>query len=137
MSKELDNLVKTQVLKAEPYAEEEFKGLVTQASTKLADVQRGKLSDESRFELAYSAAHSFALAALRHKGYRPDRKRYIVFQALPHTLGFDAPEVRVLSKCHETRNLSEYEGQSEVDRRLLAELIVITVKLEAAVAKLR
>jgi hypothetical protein len=136
MSKELDNLVKAQLLKSEPYAETEFNGLVTQAKSKLADVQRGKLSNESRFDLAYNAAHSFALAALRRKGYRPENKRFIVFQALPHTLGFDAADARVLSKCHDMRNLAEYAGQSEIDQKLLAELIAITVKLDAAVTRL-
>jgi hypothetical protein len=41
---------------------------------------------ESRFDLAYNAAHALCLAALRWHGYRPTN-RYIVFQGLPHTLG--------------------------------------------------
>jgi hypothetical protein len=50
--------------------------------------------------------------------YRP-RNRYIVFQALPHTLGL-GPEVwRVLAKCHDMRNRSEYEGEYDIDERLL------------------
>ena len=40
---------------------------------------------ESRFDLAYNAAHGLCLAALRWHGYRP-ANRYIVFQVLPHTL---------------------------------------------------
>ena len=46
---------------------------------------------ESRFDLAYGAAHALCLAALRHHGYRAS-KRYIVFQILPDTLGL-VPEV--------------------------------------------
>lgn len=47
----------------------------------------------------------------------------IVFQLLPHTLGL-GPEVwRVLSKCHDARNLGEYEGMLEVDTRLVTDLI--------------
>jgi hypothetical protein len=62
------------------------------------------------------------LAALRRRGYRSDN-RYLVFQALPHTLGL-GPEVwRVLAKCHERRNAAEYEGSLEIDDRLLADLI--------------
>ena len=35
-----------------------------------------------------------------------------------------APEVwRVLDKCHSVRNLGEYEGDLNVDERLLADLI--------------
>jgi hypothetical protein len=62
------------------------------------------------------------LAALRWHGYR-STNRYIVFQALPHTLGL-GPEVwRVLDKCHSVRNLGEYEGDLNIDERLVADLI--------------
>ena len=45
-------------------------------------------------------------------------KRYIVFQVLPDTLDL-GPEVwRVLSKCHDMRNRTEYEGVLDVDDRL-------------------
>jgi hypothetical protein len=65
------------------------------------------------------------LAALRRQGFRPGN-RYIVLQVLPHTLGL-GPEVwRVLDKCHNSRNLGEYEGLLEVDERLLQDLITAT-----------
>ena len=63
------------------------------------------------------------LAARRYSGYRPQH-RYLVFQVLPHTLGL-GPEVwRVLSKCHDVRNLGEYEGDLNINERLVADLIV-------------
>lgn len=94
------------------------------------------LSQEGRFTLAYDAAHAFSLAALRWHGYRPDQKRFVVFQALPHTLGL-GPEVwRVLDKCHQRRNLAEYEGRFEVDERLLSDLMVATEAVASAVQKL-
>ena len=58
---------------------------------RLADAHNDALSLESRFDLAYNAAHALSLAALRRGGYRA-RHRYIVFQVLPHTLGL-GPEV--------------------------------------------
>jgi hypothetical protein len=58
----------------------------------------------------------------RRAGYR-STNRYIVFQALRHTLGV-GPEVwRVLARCHDVRNRGEYEGDLYVDERLLANLI--------------
>ena len=42
----------------------------------------------SRFGLAYDAAHSLALVALRRVGYRPENKRHIVFDLLPATVFF-------------------------------------------------
>jgi len=100
----------------------EFAALVKSGETRLVDAERKANSLESRFDLAYNAAHALCLAALRHAGYRP-AKRYVVFQALPHTLGL-GPEVwRVLDRAHNVRNRSEYEGDLSVDERLLAELI--------------
>ena len=55
-------------------------------------------------------------------GYRADN-RYAVFQVLPHTLNLPAPTWRVLAKCHELRNRAEYEGQLDVDERLMEDLI--------------
>src|SRR5262245_9485910 len=100
----------------------EFAGLVSSALARLTDAEKAGNSLYSRFDLAYGAAHALCLAALRHHGYRPS-KRYIVFQVLPDTLGL-GPEVwRVLSKCHDMRNRTEYEGALDVDERLVVDLI--------------
>ncbi len=103
--------------------------------SRLKDAARSDLSLESRFDLAYNAAHALCLSALRWHGYRP-RYRYIVFQALPHTLGL-GPEVwRVLDRCHEIRNLGEYEGDLNVDERLVSDLITACQAVAAKLAKL-
>ena len=100
----------------------EFAGLVQSGSTRLTDAERPENSLESRFDLAYNAAHALSPAALRRSGYRSS-KRYIVFQVLPHTLGL-GPEIwRVLDKAHSARNRSEYEGDLSIDERLLTDLI--------------
>src|SRR5579871_6172219 len=100
----------------------EFDGLVRSGLARLTDAENVANSLDSRFDLAYSAAHALSLAALRYHGFRPS-KRYIVFQVLPDTLGL-GPEVwRVLSKCHDTRNRTEYEGVLDVDERLVLDLI--------------
>jgi hypothetical protein len=118
----LDNLVNIGKLKQEPADQSEFDGLLRSGRIRLADARNPTLALESRFDLAYNAAHALALAALRWRGYRPDA-RYLVFQVLPHTLGL-GPEIwRVLAKCHEKRNLAEYEGFIEIDERLTLDLI--------------
>lgn len=110
------------VLRAEPPDANEFAGLQRMGLARLLDAQKEGLALESQFDLAYNAAHALCLAALRWHGYRSGN-RYIVYQLLPHTLGL-GPEVwRVLSKCHDARNLGEYEGMLEVDTRLVADLI--------------
>ncbi|ABC32380.1 conserved hypothetical protein [Hahella chejuensis KCTC 2396] len=133
--KELDNLVKTKSLKSEPADAGEFAGLVKAGDTKLQDCQIQGLSEDSQFSLAYSAAHSFSLAALRWHGYRSDN-RYLVFQCLQHTLGLDNAKWRVLDKCHNARNLAEYEEHLDVNPTLLRELISITKEIQTLVKAL-
>lgn len=106
----------------EPFDEKEFSGLVNSGKVRLKDASNETLSSYSRFDLAYNAAHSLALAALRRLGYRA-KNRYIVFQALPFTTTL-GPEVwRILDKCHNLRNAAEYEGDFEIDDQLLIDLI--------------
>lgn len=123
MTSPLENLSGPgKMLKAEPPDAAEFAGLKRSAHARLKDAANASLSLEGRFDLAYNAAHALCLAALRWHGYRPSN-RYIVFQVLPHTLGL-GPEVwRVLAKCHEIRNLGEYEGDLKVDERIATDLM--------------
>ncbi len=122
-SAELENLVRIGKLKLEPPSVAEFEGLQRSGEARLADAERADLSLESRFDLAYNAAHALSLAALRRLGYRSEN-RYVAFQVLPHTLGLSATTWRVLARGHEARNVAEYEGVVEVDERLVADLIV-------------
>jgi len=121
-------------LKAEPPDADEFAGLRRSGLARLKDAGTATLSLEGRFDLAYNAAHALCFAALRWHGYRSSN-RYIVFQLLPHTLEL-GPEVwRVLSKCHDLRNLGEYEGDLNIDERIVTDLIAacraVAVKVEA------
>jgi len=109
-------------LRSEPADAAEFAGLLRSGSARLKDASNAALALESRFDLAYNAAHALCFAALRWHGYRSSQ-RYIVFQVVPQTLGL-GPEVwRVLAKCHELRNLGEYEGDLSIDERIVSDLI--------------
>lgn len=136
MTSPLENLAGVgNPLTAEPPDAAEIAGLLHSGRVRLTDAGNEALSLESRFDLAYNAAHALCLAALRKHGYRP-RHRYIVFQALPHTLGL-GPEVwRVLAKAHDTRNLSEYEGHVDVEERLVMDVLAackaVMLKLDQA-----
>lgn len=131
----LDNLVKIGTLKAQPGDRNEFDGLVRSGEKRLRDAANQTLASESRFDLAYNAAHALSLAALRWHGYRSE-KRYAVFQALQHTLGLPPSVWRVLDKCHHLRNAAEYQGEVEVDERLLADLLIAAEAVRHAVSKL-
>jgi hypothetical protein len=136
MSKpELENLARIGKLAAEAPTAREFSGLLSSGRDRLDDARREALSLASRFDLAYNAAHAFALAALRWHGYRSDN-RYLVFQSLPHTLGIATPVWRVLGKAHEMRNLAEYEGHLEIGEQFLSDLIAAAETVKMAVMKL-
>ena len=109
-------------LAPEPPDEKDIAGLLKSGKARLRDARNEALALESRFDLAYNAAHALCLAALRRRGYRA-KHRYIVFQVLPHTLGL-GPEVwRVLDKCHNIRNVAEYEETLDVGERIVADLV--------------
>ena len=109
-------------LRAEPPDKREFEGLIRSGHARLNDALNTSLSIESRFDLAYNAAHALCLAALRWHGYRSSN-RYVVFQLLPHTLNLGPSVWRVLDKCHNIRNLGEYEGDLNVDNRIVTDLV--------------
>lgn len=132
-SQQFKNLVEIRQIKIEAGDQKEFDGLLKSGQARLQDSRLENLSLESRFDLAYNAAHAISLAALRWHGYRSEN-RYIVFQCLQHTIGA-GPEVwRVLAHCHNLRNRGEYEGFLDINKRLVLDLIQAA---EAALAKVQ
>jgi hypothetical protein len=121
-SEKLENLVKTRQLKAELATGEEIAGLLRTGTVRLEDAKIEELGRESRFDLAYNAAHALSLAALRKMGYRSE-SRYLVFQCTQHTLNLAPEQWRVLDQAHRKRNLAEYEGDIDIDDQLLEALI--------------
>ena len=133
--KQLDNLVLIGQLKAEPPSEAECQGLLVSGQRRLEDAGREELSLESRFDLAYNAAHALALAALRFQGYRSE-SRYLVFQCLQHTIDLPNEQWRVLDQAHRKRNLAEHEGYIDVDEQLVAALLRVAREVAKRVYKL-
>ncbi|UJJ60047.1 MULTISPECIES: hypothetical protein [Rhodanobacter] len=136
MTSPLENLAGTgKPLVEEPMDSAEFEGLLRSGRARLVDARNASLALESRFDLAYNAAHALCLAALRREGYRA-RHRYIVFQVLPHTLGLGPDIWRVLDKCHHMRNVAEYEGVLDVEERIVADLVAACEKVADTLATL-
>ena len=132
---QLNNLVRIGQLKAEPSSQEECQGLLRSGLRRLDDAAREELNLESRFDLAYNAAHALALATLRFRGYRSE-SRYLVFQCLQHTIDLPNEQWRVLDQAHRKRNLAEYEGDIDVDEQLVAALLRVAREVAKRVNKL-
>ena len=121
----LNALVKVKALYPESSDIDEIDSLVASGKNRLIDAQNMSLNIESRFDLAYNASHSLALAALRKNGYRSS-KRYLVFQCLEHTLGIPPEQWRVLDTAHKKRNNAEYEGVFDVSEDLVNSVIKVS-----------
>lgn len=130
----LENLV-GRGLKVEPPDAGELAALMKSGEARLHDAENPALSLESRFDLAYNAAHAISLAALRHHGYRADN-RYLVFQTLVHTVGLPREKWRVLDAAHQKRNYVEYEGMTNVDEETTLATIRVTREVLAALQRL-
>lgn len=88
-------------LVVEPPDAREIEGSIQSGRARLRDAKVATLALESRFDLAYEAAHAFCLAVLRRKGYRA-KYRHIVFRALPHTVALEdgfSRDVRNIGTC--------------------------------------
>jgi hypothetical protein len=132
---QLDSLVRIRQLKAEAAAQSEIDGLIRSGKARLKDAQTESLSLDGRFDLAYNAAHAFSLAALRWHGYRSEN-RYTVFQCLQHTVKLPPEQWRVLDQAHRKRNVAEYEGDLDVDQKLVESLIRVANEVAARVTAL-
>lgn len=134
-SANLESLARIGTLSAEPPSRTEFEGLLSSARNRLQDAENEDLNLESRFDLAYNAAHALALAALRWHGYRAD-SRYVVFQCLKHTVDLPSERWRVLDEAHRKRNLAEYEGEVDVASTLVDAVVRAARDVESRVSAL-
>jgi hypothetical protein len=132
---QLDNLVRIRQLKTEPPSQAEMDGLIRSGNIRLRDARVETLGLDSRFDLAYNAAHAFSLAALRWHGYRSEH-RFTVFQCLEHTVKLPPEQWRILDHAHRKRNVAEYEGYLEIDQSLLEALVQVAAEVASRVASL-
>jgi len=134
-SPQLENLARIRQLKEEAPARAEIDGLIRSGNLRLRDAQLQNLSLDSRFDLAYNAAHAFSLAALRWHGFRSEN-RFTVFQCLEHTVRLPPAQWRVLDQAHRKRNVAEYEGHLDVDQSLVEALIRVAQEVASRVLTL-
>jgi hypothetical protein len=132
----LENLARARQLHAEPPDEREIAKLLAAAQRLLRDARIPKISADGRFSVAYNAAHSLALAALRAAGYRPvgPGHRRILFQVLEFTAGASRRLSVALAQHHDRRNKVEYEASDPTELEA-TDLLELALELEALVVK--
>lgn len=132
----LENLVRAGQLHAQPPDEREIARLLAAAEMRLRGAQISGLEAENIFLLAYNAAHSLALAALRSQGFRPSTvgHRRILFQTLEFTAGASAHLAAALTYYHDRRNKVEY-GSSVASPTEATDLMNLARELQALLLK--
>ena len=129
MKPELHNLITLGTLAAEPYDASEAQRMLIKADIDLADARNTTISEQARFNSAYSAAHMAAIVGLRLQGLRNKNNRYIAFQCLQHTVGWPASKWRIFDAAHARRNRAEYEAYIDHDPKSTAELVELADEL--------
>ncbi|MGH8727690.1 MAG: hypothetical protein ACREV9_05945 [Burkholderiales bacterium] len=134
--KNLENLVRAKLLKAEPTSKQEIASLLASAEEQLRDSHTASLKPTSRFMLAYNAVHALALTALRAQGYRPSTApghRRVVFQVLEVTADAEPQLWRALDRYHDRRNATEYEGAPSATEAEAEDIVKLAGKLQRLV----
>ncbi len=135
-SQNLRNLERTGALKQEATSASEIRRLLELARGGLASAGLKGNPLEVRYQVAYAAAHYFALAALRANDYRTAAReghRQLVFQLLTHTSGIDSSVALALDRAHRKRNELEYTGAVDVTEAETGSLIAAARALQESV----
>jgi hypothetical protein len=132
----LERLARSSALLAEPSTPREVETLLCIAKNLLVDSKRTEISSESRFRLAYDAAHAYASIALRLHGYRAEN-RHLVFRSLEQTVGLTPMQCRLFSLCYERRRTAQPEASPEIEEMLLRGLTRAVEDLAERVSSLK
>ena len=132
MKRLLADLVDKDRLVHAPSSREDLQASLARAARALSDAAAPELDPTSRFDIAYTAAHGFALCALRAHELRPApgaRHRGLAFLTLVHTI--DAPEAMAssLNGYHELRNRTDGGERAEITDAEARAMLNLAVKL--------
>jgi len=132
MKRLLADLVDKDRLVHAPSSREDLQASLARAARALSDAAAPELDPTSRFDIAYTAAHGFALCALRAHELRPApgaRHRGLAFLTLVHTI--DAPEAMAssLNGYHELRNRSDGGQRDDITDAEARAMLNLAVKL--------
>jgi hypothetical protein len=110
---------------------QEIEKLVSVAGRDLVECELPGLSDDWRFNIAYSSIINTGAAALAVQGFRAarDSHHYWIIQSLRYTLGIDKDIVDQLDSYRKTRNTMTYEEMGIASKREVEEIIVLARQL--------
>jgi len=124
-------------LRAEPTSAEEIRDLLGIVSRDLSDARVEAISDDRRFEAAFSAARTAANAALRASGYRTAVQaghHQKTIESLELTIKADPRLIQKLRVLSKKRNATSYDSAGNVSVHELDQAIQVALELQQSVA---
>lgn len=109
-------------LKPEPTSRDEIRSLLTIVDRDLKDANVAALSEDRRFEAAFSAARTSANIALRASGYRTavQAGHHIkTIESLELTIKADAKLIQRMKTLSKKRNATSYDSAGNVSKQEL------------------
>lgn len=123
-------------LKAEPTSRDEINSLLAIVDRDLKDAGIAAISEDRRFEAAFSAARTAATVALRAAGYRTltQAGHHIkTIESLEMTVGADAKLIQRLKTLSKKRNVTSYDSAGNISEQELQLAIKTASELRTAV----
>ncbi len=124
-------------LKAEPTSGHEIRSLLAIIDRDLKDANVTVISEDRRFEAAFSAARTAANVALRASGYRTSTQpghHIKTIESLELTIGADAKLIQRLKTLSRKRNVTSYDSAASISAQELALAIKTANELRSTVA---
>jgi hypothetical protein len=123
-------------LKAEPTSRDEIRNLLAIADRDLRDANVALISEDRRFEAAFSAARTSASIALRATGYRTSTQtghHIRTIESLELTIKADAELIQRLKTLSKKRNATSYDAAGNVSAQELQLAITTATELRKTV----
>ena len=123
-------------LKAEPTSAQEISDLLSIVRRDLADAEVEAISDDRRFEAAFSAARTVANIALRACGYRTTTQpghHQKTIESLEFTMQAGSRLIQKLRVLSKKRNATSYDSAGNVSEYELEQVIQVASDLHQTV----
>jgi hypothetical protein len=132
----LEKWVEYSWLKAEPTSRDEIKSLLTIVDRDLKDANVAVISEDRRFEAAFSAARTAATIALRASGYRTSTQvghHVKTIESLELTINADSKMIQKMKTFSKKRNITSYDSAGNVSKQELELAIKTAAELRRQV----
>lgn len=123
-------------LKAEPTSRDEIRSLLTIVDRDLKDANVAVISEDRRFEAAFSAARTAANIALRASGYRTSTQsghHIKTIESLELTINADSRMIQRMKTLSKKRNVTSYDSAGNISAQELELAIRTATELRSEV----